>query len=42
MNTDDEQNPYEIWTELLPVRDWAQREKEWSDAHSGQSGGDVV
>ena len=42
MNTDDEQNPYEIWTELLPVRDWAQLEKEWSDAHSGQSGGDVV
>ena len=42
MNTDDEQNPYEIWTELLPVRDWEQLEKEWSDAHSGQSGGDVV
>ena len=42
MNTDDEQNPYEIWTELLPVRDWAQLEKEWSDAHSGASGGDVV
>ena len=42
MNTDDEQNPYEIWTELLPVRDWAQLEKEWSDAHSGHSGGDVV
>ena len=42
MHTDDEQNPYEIWTELLPVRDWAQLEKEWSDAHSGQSGGDVV
>ena len=42
MNTDDEQNPYEIWTKLLPVRDWAQLEKEWSDAHSGQSGGDVV
>ena len=42
MHTDDEQNPYEIWTELLPVRNWAQLEKEWSDAHSGQSGGDVV
>ena len=42
MHTDAEKNPYEVWTELLPVRDWAQLEKEWSDAHSGQSGGEVV
>ncbi len=30
MNTDDEQNPYEIWTELLPNRDWSELEKAWS------------
>ena len=42
MHTDAEKNPYEIWSELLPVRDWAQLEKEWSDAHSGQTGGEVV
>ena len=29
MNTDDEQNPYEIWTELLPNRDWSELEKAW-------------
>ncbi len=27
MNTDDEQNPYEIWTELLPNRDWSELER---------------
>ncbi|MDO4541768.1 MAG: S-layer homology domain-containing protein, partial [Bacillota bacterium] len=25
---------YETWTKLLPVRDWAALEKEWSDAYS--------
>lgn len=30
----DEQAGYDIWTELLPVRDWAALEKEWSDANS--------
>ena len=35
MNTDDEQNPYEIWTKLLPNRDWSELEKEWSDANDG-------
>ena len=42
MNTEDRLKPYGIWAELFPVRDWAQLEKGWSDAHSGQSGGDVV
>ena len=39
MNTDDEQNPYEIWTELLPNRDWSELEKAWSDANDGAGSG---
>ena len=42
MNTDDEQNPYEIWTELLPNRDWSELEKVWSDANDGAGSGEVV
>ena len=42
MNTDDEQNPYEIWTNLLPNRDWSELEKEWSDANDGAGSGEVV
>ena len=42
MNTDDEQNPYEIWTELLPNRDWSELEKAWSDANDGAGSGEVV
>ena len=42
MNTDDEQNPYEIWTELLPNRDWSELEKEWLDANDGAGSGEVV
>ena len=42
INTDDEQNPYEIWTELLPNRDWSELEKEWSDANDGAGSGEVV
>ena len=42
MNTDDEQNLYEIWTELLPNRDWSELEKEWSDANDGAGSGEVV
>ena len=42
MNTDDEQNPYEIWTKLLPNRDWSELEKEWSDANDGAGSGEVV
>ena len=32
---------YEIWTELLPERDWAALEKEWSNAYSS-TGADVI
>ena len=42
MNTDDEQNPYEIWTKLLPNRDWSELEKAWSDANDGAGSGEVV
>ena len=33
---------YEIWTELLPVRDWVAFEKAWSDANSAANPGEVV
>ena len=42
MNTDDEQNLYEIRTELLPNRDWSELEKAWSDANDGAGSGEVV
>ena len=32
----------ELWTALLPVRDWAAFEKEWSTAHSASNPGEVV
>ena len=32
----------EKWTKPLPMRDWVQLEKEWSDAHSGGNPGDVI
>ncbi len=32
----------ERWTELLPIRDWAAFEKEWSTAFSAGNPGDVV
>ena len=35
MNTDQEDAPYEIWTEFLPNRDWSALEQAWSDAHAG-------
>ena len=35
MHTDQEEAPYEIWTELLPNRDWSALEQAWSDAHAG-------
>ena len=35
-------NGYEIWTKILPVRDWAAFENEWSTAHSASNPGDVV
>lgn len=39
---DKEQQPYEVWTELLPVRDWVALEQEWSDANSAYNPGEVV
>ena len=35
-------NGHEVWTKLLEVRDWAALEKEWSDANSSTSPGEVV
>lgn len=35
MKTDADKNPYEIWKEILPVRDWSELEKTWSEAHAG-------
>ena len=32
----------EIWTEQLPVRDWAAFEREWSDASSAKGQGEVA
>ena len=33
---------YEVWTALLPVRDWAALEREWSESNSSSNPGDVV
>lgn len=41
MTSDPETSRYEIWQELLPVRDWPALEKAWSDANSAP-GGDVM
>ena len=38
----DSKNEYEVWTELLPVRDWAALEREWSQANSSKNPGEVV
>ena len=35
MKTDADKNPYEIWKEILPVRDWSDLENTWSEAHAG-------
>ena len=35
-------NPYEVWTKLLPVRDWAAFEKEWSTVNSAANPGEVI
>lgn len=35
-------NVYEIWTELLEVRDWAALEREWSKYNSSHNPGEVV
>ena len=38
----DKEEEYEIWTELLPVRDWVALEQEWSKANSSKNPGEVV
>lgn len=40
--TGDDGQVYEVWTKMLPVRDWAAFEKEWSDANSAANPGEVV
>ena len=42
LNTDEDGNEYEVWTELLPVRDWAALEKTWSDTNSAENPGEVI
>ena len=42
LNRDDEDAPYEIWTELLPVRDWVALEQMWSEFDSAYNPGEVV
>lgn len=38
----EENKAYEIWTVLLPVRDWAALERIWSEANSASNPGEVV
>ena len=33
---------YEVWTKMLPIRDWEAFEKAWSDANSSNNPGEVV
>ena len=40
--TADDGTVYEVWTKLLPVRDWAAFEKEWSDSNSAANPGEVI
>ncbi len=42
MKRDDQDQPYEIWQELLPVRDWVALEKQWSEHNSAKNPGEVV
>lgn len=39
---DENGEKYEIWTELLPVRDWAALEQMWSNANSSSNPGEVI
>ena len=36
------EDEHEIWTELLPVRDWVALEREWSEHNSSRNPGEVV
>ena len=42
MNEQGEGEVIENWTKPLPMRDWVQLEKEWSDAHSSENPGEVI
>ena len=42
MEVDSEGNPYEVWTKILPVRDWAAFEKEWATVNSAANPGEVI
>ena len=42
MKKDAQGNEYEVWTKILPIRDWEALEKEWSDANSSENPGNVA
>lgn len=42
IQTDSEGNTYEVWTSILPVRDWAAFENEWATANSASNPGEVI
>lgn len=42
MHRDEKPLPHEHWTALLPVRDWAALEREWSEYNSSRNPGEVV
>ena len=42
MKTASDGTKYEIWTKMLPIRDWEAFEKAWSDANSATNPGEVV
>ena len=42
MKKDAQGNEYEVWTKILPIRDWEALEKEWADANSSENPGDVA
>lgn len=39
---DENGNQYEIWTELLPIRDWATLERAWTNSNESVNPGDVM
>ena len=42
MSRIDQDEPYEFWTGLLPVRDWVALEQMWSEVNSSHNPGEVV
>lgn len=42
MKTKSDGTKYEVWTKMLPIRDWQAFEKEWSDSNSSENPGEVV